>query len=398
MASSSHDLPVLMNLLAGTTGLEGVVAANVYAGTTRLEEVEALNKKAGTTGLSIGAALSKIAGIAPTEAVTAAEKIQFPSGNYSTRPGRPTVVYVRTSTAYVLNWTAVSGTFYRVFRSPDNVNWDILATVAGGTTTYADTVAAGATFSYRVSANSDVYETFSSTAGVFGASTITGMAAWYDASTASSITSAGGLVTQLNDLSDNGLHLVAAGTARPTTGANTINGLNTIDFNGTANVLKKTSVSVTATNAMTVFLVLYATATSAFERFFSLNDASDDFSNATSIAAILRDNTNLGVSAYYHGAQMNSKAMTNNTAHQVTSQRNGDSHIIRVDGSAGTTKTGLGTANFGITIVSLGAYASGIDGGFGTFRFGEAIWVNGVSSASDLALTEATLKAKWATP
>jgi len=66
-------------------------------------------------------------------------------------------------------------------------------------------------------------------------------ALWLDASDASSITASGGLVTGWADKSGNANHMTAAGSARPTTGATTQNGLNVLDFDGTATVLESTA-------------------------------------------------------------------------------------------------------------------------------------------------------------
>lgn len=52
--------------------------------------------------------------------------------------------------------------------------------------------------------------------------------AHYDASDVSSITSSGGLISQLNDLSGNGYHLTSTSTYRPSTGLHTQNGKNVI--------------------------------------------------------------------------------------------------------------------------------------------------------------------------
>jgi hypothetical protein len=61
---------------------------------------------------------------------------------------------------------------------------------------------------------------------------------WHDPSDAATITSSGGLVSQLNDKSGNTRHLTASTTARPTTGtATSARGLNWLDYNGTANIL-----------------------------------------------------------------------------------------------------------------------------------------------------------------
>lgn len=56
---------------------------------------------------------------------------------------------------------------------------------------------------------------------------------WYDASDLSTITESGGLVSQWDDKSGNGYHLVQlSGSAQPTTGVETQNGLNVLDFDG----------------------------------------------------------------------------------------------------------------------------------------------------------------------
>lgn len=59
------------------------------------------------------------------------------------------------------------------------------------------------------------------------------LGAWYDAADSRTVIQSAGLVDQWNDKSGNGLHLTASTTARPTTGTRTINGKNTLDFDGT---------------------------------------------------------------------------------------------------------------------------------------------------------------------
>lgn len=57
--------------------------------------------------------------------------------------------------------------------------------------------------------------------------------AWYDASDLSTITESGGFVSSLADKSGNGKHMVqAVGANQPTTGTQTQNSLNVLDFNG----------------------------------------------------------------------------------------------------------------------------------------------------------------------
>lgn len=60
---------------------------------------------------------------------------------------------------------------------------------------------------------------------------------WLDASDPDTIVSSGGLVSQWLDKSGNNNHATASGTARPTTGTRTLNGLNVLDYNGTSNYM-----------------------------------------------------------------------------------------------------------------------------------------------------------------
>lgn len=59
------------------------------------------------------------------------------------------------------------------------------------------------------------------------------LVAWWDASDLATITESGGSVSQWDDKSGNGHHLVQeTGSAQPTTGARTQNGRNVLDFDG----------------------------------------------------------------------------------------------------------------------------------------------------------------------
>lgn len=75
---------------------------------------------------------------------------------------------------------------------------------------------------------------------------------WFDAADTASITSSGGLVTQINDKSGNGKHGTASAGDRPTTGASTINGRNVLDF--TANKLTISAPTNAATASFYVVL------------------------------------------------------------------------------------------------------------------------------------------------
>lgn len=84
--------------------------------------------------------------------------------------------------------------------------------------------------------------------------TIAGLAARYNADDAASIASSATAVSQWNDVSGNGRHLVqATSTNQPKTGTRTLNGRNVIDFDGSNDFLK--SSAWTLAQPLTYFVV-----------------------------------------------------------------------------------------------------------------------------------------------
>lgn len=78
---------------------------------------------------------------------------------------------------------------------------------------------------------------------------------WWDSSDLNSIISSGGDVSQWNDLSGNGNHLVqATGANQPKTGTRTLGGLNAIDFDGVDHFMDVTY-GATITQPNTIFAV-----------------------------------------------------------------------------------------------------------------------------------------------
>lgn len=89
---------------------------------------------------------------------------------------------------------------------------------------------------------------------------VPGMVVWYDASDESTIVEAGGVVSQWNDKSGNGHNAVPntvnppTGSAPPTTGVTTLNGLNVITFNE-RRFLMPLDVIPTGSTHYTVFVI-----------------------------------------------------------------------------------------------------------------------------------------------
>lgn len=80
----------------------------------------------------------------------------------------------------------------------------------------------------------------------FSPAQLPGLTAWYNSQ--QGVITAGSLVTNLTDLSDNGFNLAAAGGARPTYSNSGLNGFPKITFTG-ANVLTETTVNMFASGA-----------------------------------------------------------------------------------------------------------------------------------------------------
>ena len=87
---------------------------------------------------------------------------------------------------------------------------------------------------------------------------LTSLVGWWDASDTATITSSGGAVSQWDDKSGNGNHLVQATSAlQPTTGTRTINSLNAIDFIPTDDRMACTTVPNDDLTSTTFGVVLF---------------------------------------------------------------------------------------------------------------------------------------------
>jgi hypothetical protein len=106
-------------------------------------------------------------------------------------------------------------------------------------------------------------------------------AAWYDASDTNTITESGGAVSQWSDKSGNSNHATqGTGTNQPTTNSRTMNGLNTLDFDGVDSFMDAPAFGVT--NPASVFFVfevdndgsyMIIDRGSGFDRFTGDNDS-----------------------------------------------------------------------------------------------------------------------------
>lgn len=166
----------------------------------------------------------------------------------------------------------------------------------------------------------------------FGPSSLSGLAAWYRGDT---ITTSGGAVTQWDDKSGNGKHLVQATSGkRPTLTASGIGNQPSVVFDGSDDTLECASMTVASGSPFTVLFVGNS-ATQANRVFL------DSF-NAVGARLAIYCQTSSQISLYGSaGFGVNGTDMS--SSHVVAAVINGASSKLSVDGAAPTTGD-VGTA------------------------------------------------------
>lgn len=224
----------------------------------------------------------------------------------------------------------------------------------------------------------------------FSPLTLPGLFSWYDASNLASIISAATLVSQWNDLSGAGNHLVqATGGAKPVTGIDTVNGLNAIKFAG-AQVMACTTVSMIQ-SPVTWLAVIKLTALLTDQAIVAAGASTGPLEwridSTTGLQDLIKQNaaviatsaTSVGTGAVRIGVN----------------RINGGAYYFRragaVDGS-GTSATTWATAG-SLTVGAITTASNALTG-----DICELIGCNATLGGLDLTNAEAYLAAKWGTP
>lgn len=220
-------------------------------------------------------------------------------------------------------------------------------------------------------------------AGGWTPASLPGLVAWYDASNAGSITSSSGNVSQWNDLSGSGFHLVqGTGANQPDTGVNTLNGLNVIKFiRANSDRMTKSGISTTVTSVFGVFKNSYTTGTQV-----PCGTNADAFSYLLGSGGVI----NMFAGA---GGSGSSNSTTNNTAFTAYCLINGASSVLNLNGTSTTTSTGTTTA---ATAIQVGDAASG--GNYWNGDIAEFFMSSSLISGADLTSARTYLTGKWGTP
>jgi hypothetical protein len=243
-------------------------------------------------------------------------------------------------------------------------------------------------------------------------SPVSGYTLWLDASDTSTITSSGGDVSQWNDKSGNGRNFTQGiSTNRPKTGTRTINGLNTIDFDGSNDFLVCAS--------STTFFNYLHNSTGATVFFVGIVD--NTASNKTMLCNNGGSSTNFGIRYEITSSEQDFIAVSNGVAAQNPISASGS--LSYTTGSAYYTSTKIDSANataanrYKISLngaAEVGSNANSftpsasnatnnlhlgiIDDGV-TFPydgcFGEILFYSGILSADDITSTRTYLANKW---
>jgi hypothetical protein len=225
---------------------------------------------------------------------------------------------------------------------------------------------------------------------------------WYDAATASSITSSAGLVSQWNDLSGNAGHLVqATSTYQPVTGTTTQNGKNVLVC-VTSKMIASISISASTMTVFTVFNKASAgTGNHTYSRWSSFwPTGGDDYSTASGLMSYaIAGNLGGGFSpslGIYRGSADTASQSYSYGSYAAAARINGTATKTWYN-SATATGTTSGTAMNAQKFTAFGSADQIAANGDGFINgwFDEIFIYNAALSDSDVSLVLSYLKTKW---
>jgi len=203
---------------------------------------------------------------------------------------------------------------------------------------------------------------------------------WLDASDTTTITSSGGLVSQINDKSGNGKNATSSGSDRPTTGASTINGRNVLDFTA-----HKLTISAPTNAATCSFYVVLKT--SDVKHVFLFDAVGGGHFNwaADSTNAVSPPSAGSGTPTY----RKNGSGVTYSTRAAIATG-------VATGATLQLTSESVNLSGWSATNLFLGGYTtSGFDL---TCQFCELLLFASNLTSAQRGDVEAYLKAKWGTP
>jgi hypothetical protein len=214
------------------------------------------------------------------------------------------------------------------------------------------------------------------------------LAAWYDPSDGSSLTTSGGLISQVNDKSGNGRHASASGSLRVPTG--TIGALGCFAPTG-SQYLDATISSGTLNNQSSTFVVWDPNDSKPGEVAFSVGVSGSGYPNAELLISILANNYAVsgddarGGSLYYFNPETGTQ-IYGCTQNLTSANLYNTGNLLTADGSTVSART---NAN----LIRIGNYT---DAGYGAnSKIGEVIHCIGLIGATLRQQIEGYLAWKW---
>jgi len=217
-------------------------------------------------------------------------------------------------------------------------------------------------------------------------SIVAGAVAWYDASDASTITESGGLVSKWADKSGNGNDLTES-SAKPTTGAESLNGRNVLSFGGSQQLVGPDAVVPVSATPYTIFAVWKASGNSQALLGMGIN------SNGKALNIHIWSSGELMHTWY--GVDQYSIPFGSVDAHLSVAQFDDVSGVMltkKDDLSESGSVYGKNTtaANFTVGNIQSYAYSGPLNG-----LIAEIIIYHTVLTPAEIAANEAYLKTKW---
>jgi hypothetical protein len=235
-------------------------------------------------------------------------------------------------------------------------------------------------------------------AGVDSPDDIAGLAAWYDASDAGSITESSGNVSQWNDLSGNARHLAQSNLGnKPGTGAQTQNGLNVLTWDGSDFMRYDAGSDAMDFSPIEFFIVArYNASIDAYSRLFSLRQATATEDYLTPNMTVARQNADSIDWNSAGTAVGTAKAYTDDTMFLYNGRNNGSTSYHSINGGAEHSASASPPSN--MRYINVGSAFTGTNSTdqYLTGRIAEIVIYNATLTSDERTAILSYLNTKWA--
>ncbi len=225
----------------------------------------------------------------------------------------------------------------------------------------------------------------------FSPQDITNLVGWWDASSPTTVINTAGAVSEWRDMSGKNNTLVQpTGAQKPTTGTRTLNGLNVLDFDGTADNLIAPSALYGLSNGENTFFIVMVDD--------NTGDAQHRFIGGTGAGTerFIMQNTATNLTALNRLTSASGPQITvarDTSPHIAVSRRSLVDHTIWQDGSS--TGSTANQESFTMTSLIIGAQAFNANRLNGVLA--EVIFFNRALTNAEINTVSAYLAAKWGT-